>query len=422
MKKIGVFSTLLILGLIGSQFLPAWLGEYLTFGREVISVLTMVGLSFIMIHVGYEFELNKTRIRSYGWDYIVAMTTAGFPWVFAALYFVFVMLPPDFWNSWQAWKEVLLAGRFAAPTATGVLFSMLAAAGLSATWMFRKTRILVIFDDLDTVLLMIPLKIMMIGLAWQLGIIVVMMLLMLWIAWHYLHRLSIPTSWPWVLTYSFVIVGISEAVYWGTKVIDYRVPIHIEVLLPAFVLGCVMKLPTESDPHKDDSRNGHQEGLESRIEQLVATIVSSVFMVLVGLSMPTIYGETSTSNIETITAQQPTLSPLALAGHVVILTLIINIGKLFPTFCYRREVHWRERLAVAIGMMPRGEVGAGIILLSLEYGISGPIVSVAVLSLALNLLLTPAFVYAVNYLIRTAPKNIHNPPKNYPESYQEMPS
>ena len=406
MKKIGVFSTLLILGLIGSQFLPFWLGAHLQFGREVISVLTMVGLSFIMIHVGYEFELNKTRIRSYGWDYIVAMTTAGFPWIFAALYFVFVMLPPDFWNSWQAWKEVLLAGRFAAPTATGVLFSMLAAAGLSATWMFRKTRILVIFDDLDTVLLMIPLKIMMIGLAWQLGIIVVMMLLMLWIAWHYLHRLSIPTSWPWVLTYSFVIVGISEAVYWGTKVIDYRVPIHIEVLLPAFVLGCVMKLPTGSDPHKDDSRNGHQEGLESRIEQLVATIVSSVFMVLVGLSMPTIYGETSTSNIETITAQQPTLSPLALAGHVVILTLIINIGKLFPTFCYRREVHWRERLAVAIGMMPRGEVGAGIILLSLEYGISGPIVSVAVLSLALNLLLTPAFVYAVNYLIRTAPKNI----------------
>ena len=42
---------------------------------------------------------------------------------------------------------------------------MLAAAGLSATWLFRKARILAIFNDLDTVLLMIPLKMLMIGLA-----------------------------------------------------------------------------------------------------------------------------------------------------------------------------------------------------------------------------------------------------------------
>jgi hypothetical protein len=54
-------------------------------------------------------------------------------------------------------------------------------------------------------------------------------------------------------------------------------------------------------------------------------------------------------------------------------------------------------------MCPRGEVGAGIILLSLSYGIGGPVVAVAVLSLALNLVLTPVFVAAVNYLVRTAP-------------------
>jgi hypothetical protein len=39
-----------------------------------------------------------------------------------------------------------------------MLFAMLAVAGLSATWFFQKARILVIFDDLDTVLLMIPLS------------------------------------------------------------------------------------------------------------------------------------------------------------------------------------------------------------------------------------------------------------------------
>lgn len=74
---------------------------------------------------------------------------------------------------------------------------------------------------------------------------------------------------------------------------------------------------------------------------------------------------------------------------------------MFPAFCYRREAHWRERLACAIGMWPRGEVGAGVLIISLSYGIGGPIVTVAMLSLALNLLLTGVFIYAVKKL--TAP-------------------
>jgi hypothetical protein len=119
--------------------------------------------------VGYEFEPDKTNLHQYGWDYMVAMTAAAFPWVFVVLYFIFVLLPAGAWGSWQAWVEALLAGRFAAPTSAGVLFAMLAAAGLSATWLFAKARILAIFDDLDTVLLMIPLQMLIIGLAWQWG-------------------------------------------------------------------------------------------------------------------------------------------------------------------------------------------------------------------------------------------------------------
>lgn len=407
MKKIALFSALLLLGLIGAQIMPYLLGELYGIASEWISFFTMIGLSFVMIHVGYEFELNKTRVRSYGWDYVVAMTTAGLPWLFAALYFVFILMPSDLWSSWAAWKEVLIAGRFAAPTATGVLFAMLAAAGLSATWMFRKTRILVIFDDLDTVLLMIPLKILMIGLAWQLGIVVAVMIVLLWIAWRWLHRISIPVSWPWVLTYSILIAGISEAIYLGTTVIDYRVPIHLEVLLPAFVLGCIMKRPAGADPHADDARDGHQEGPESGTEQRVSTIVSAVFMMLVGLSMPALFGEgaiaSNATGADTITAGLPSIGVTALLLHVLAVTLLINIGKMFPAFCYRKEAHWKERLAVAVAMCPRGEVGAGIILLSLDYGIGGPVVKVAVLSLALNLILTPVFVYLVNLLVRVVP-------------------
>ena len=41
----------------------------------------------------------------------------------------------------------------------GILFSMLEAAGMKETWLFQKARVLAIFDDLDTILLMVPLKV-----------------------------------------------------------------------------------------------------------------------------------------------------------------------------------------------------------------------------------------------------------------------
>ena len=109
MKKIALFSTLLILGLAGSQFLPQLLGAQHAVAAEVIGYFTMAGLAFIMIHVGYEFEIDKTDLRPYGWDYVVAMTTAGLPWLLATLYFVYILLPPEAWTSWTAWKETLLA-------------------------------------------------------------------------------------------------------------------------------------------------------------------------------------------------------------------------------------------------------------------------------------------------------------------------
>jgi len=197
MKKVIIFSLLLIAGLAGSQILPGIIGASYPSVSKIISLLTLVALSFIMIHVGYEFEIEKDKLKSYGWDYLVAMTAAAFPWFFVAFYFIYIMLPPEHWINWDAWKEVMLASRFAAPTSAGVLFSMLAAAGLASTWMYRKTRILAIFDDLDTVLLMIPLKMMIVGLAWQLGFAVVVMVVFLWLAWRYMHLLPLPVKWNW---------------------------------------------------------------------------------------------------------------------------------------------------------------------------------------------------------------------------------
>lgn len=371
MKKVLLYSLLLVGGLIASQFLAGA-------GATGIKLATMFCLGFIMIHVGYEFEIEKSRPKQYAWDYLVAGTAAAFPWIFCAAYFVWVL-------GVNSWKEALLLGRFASPTSAGVLFAMLAAAGLATTWVFKKARVLAIFDDLDTILLMVPLKMMMVGMKWQLGVIVLVIVVLLWLAWRYLHVVRLPVSWPWVMLYAGVITGVCEAIYLSSKLVDETVPVHLEVLLPSFVLGCMLARPVGHDPHVDDAREGHQEGPEEPNEQRVATLVSACFMVLVGLSMPVIPREGINWGV--------------VAGHVALITILSNLGKMYPSFCYRQEATLRERLALSIGMFPRGEVGAGVLVVSLSYGLGGTALTVAVLSLALNLLLTGVFIAAVKKLI-----------------------
>jgi Kef-type K+ transport system membrane component KefB len=399
MRKVAIFSLLLIAGMVGAQLLPGFVGEASTEVSHGLRLATMVALAFIMIHVGYEFELDKTNLGQYGWDYVVAMTAAAFPWVFVVLYFIIVLLPAGAWGSWQAWVEALLAARFAAPTSAGVLFAMLAAAGLSATWLFAKARILAIFDDLDTVLLMIPLQMLIVGLAWQLGVVVLLMGALLWIAWRYLHRCPLPVTWPWVMTYAAGITALGELFYTTSHWLDDTVPVHIEVLLPAFVVGCLLARPPGSDPHRDDAVEGSQMGPETPGEQRVATVIAAVFMGLVGLSLPPLAAEMTAAAAGTVSAAQPPLPWGVMVGHVLALTILANLGKMVPALCYRREAHWQERLALAVGMWPRGEVGAGVLIVSLGYGLGGPMITAAMLSLALNLVLTGAFILLVKWLV-----------------------
>jgi hypothetical protein len=50
-----------------------------------------------------------------------------------------------------------------------------------------------------------------------------------------------------------------------------------------------------------------------------------------------------------------------------------------------------------------GEVGAGVLILSLGYGVGGPMIVVAALSLALNLVLTGLFIAVVKRLLGATP-------------------
>jgi hypothetical protein len=103
------------------------------------------------------------------------------------------------------------------------------------------------------------------------------------------------------------------------------------------------------------------------------------------------------------------MSILAVLTHVILITIVSNIGKCVPMMAYRDEVTLRERLALSVGMFPRGEVGIGVLLVSLEIFrqlniLELPAVqqsmTIGALSLALNLVLTGVFITVVIPLVR----------------------
>lgn len=401
MRKVYTFSFLLIIGLVLSQILPNLLGgNYPTF-KEVTDALLYISLAFIMINVGREFELNKKQWRSYTVDYGVAMGAAAFPWIFVALYYLFAVAPPEMriWENGDAWKETFLLSRYAAPTSAGLLFTMLAAAGLRYTWVYKKVQVLAIFDDLDTIILMIPIQILMIGMRWQMFIIIIIAILLLWIGWKKMNSFSLRQNWRSILLYSFLLFLFIEVLYrLTTHFYGSEGSIHIEILLPAFVLGMIMK--------------GDHSVVPSKQEVRVSNTISYIFMLLVGISMPLFIGvnfEALGSLTSSVINKIPMPSWNVIAIHVIIVTLISNIGKLFPLLFYR-DRSLSERLAVSVGMFTRGEVGAGVLFIAIGYHLGGVLLVVSVLAMSLNLLLTGLFIsYTKRLAMASTEKSIDKP-------------
>lgn len=339
----------------------------------------MIFLAYIMIEVGMEFDIDKSRLTAYTVDYGIAMGAAALPWLSAAIYF--------WWFFGLGLKEALLVGRFASPTSAGILFTMLAAAGLAATWVYKKARVLAIFDDLDTVLLMIPLKMMLVGFEPNLLLLIFAVTLFLAAAYFCIHWLSIPTSNGWIAVYALLVWSVTYA-------FDYATDLHLEVLVPAFALGCVIK---------SDHLHGSAEYANSRtgsaaVEPIGQAIldwgIKSGFMLLAGMALPPI--------------QLGVMGTVVVVAHVILITIVSNIGKCVPIAAYRNEATLRERLALSIGMFPRGEVGIGVLLVSLDVFRQQNMLTLAAvqqsmtiagLSLALNLALTGVFILAVMKLI-----------------------
>lgn len=371
MFQVIFYSGLLLAGIVCSQVFDLFLV------RSWIEMVTMACLAYIMIEVGLEFTVNKKKSKDYGVDCFVSAFAATLPWIFCSLYFLLV-LKTD-------WKEALLVGCFAAPTSAGVLFAMLAAAGLGVTWVFRKAQVLAIFDDLFTILLLIPLKVLFVGLKPELFVIVLVMFFLLFSAYRWLHRIRLPIGKLWLFIYGIILTISSVGLERTTHV-------HLEVLLPAFALGCILLNPHDPNLPAEHAHEHQFLEPENGLVRFIDRSVKSAFMFLVGLSLPKIMLANMT--IQTI------------LWHVLWISLLANLGKCFPVFFYKGEASFRERLALSVAMFPRGEVGGGVLLIALGYGLSGLPATLAGLTLALNLILIGGFIGIIKWLIsRTANSN-----------------
>jgi Kef-type K+ transport system membrane component KefB len=114
--------------------------------------------------------------------------------------------------------------------------------------------------------------------------------------------------------------------------------------------------------------------------------------------MPPLLGKNAESNDSKIGAG-------LVALHVLAVSLLMVLGKMFPLVCYRDEAPAKHRLALCFGMCPRGEVGASIIVISIEIGVKGPAITISMFALVLNLVLSGGFIGLVKILLSDVRNN-----------------
>jgi len=357
-----LFSFLLLIGIAAGQLLD------LAFLHQALSFLTAACLAYIMMEVRLDFSVEKRSIRSYGWDFAIASMAAILPALLWLVYFIAQTQSPV--------KAALLAGLSSAPTSAGVLFAMLGAAGLGATWVFKKARVLAVLDDLVALMLLTPLEIIIHGFEWRALAAIAFIVLFLWASFKWQNALKLPLAKEWFVLYALILTSVIFLIRSTTN-------IHLEVLIPAFMWGCLVK--------------GH--GQETPVEAqgtVLDTLIKCVFMFLVGLSFPKI-----------VLGQ---ISWTTTMLHVLALTILANLGKMALVFCYAKEASFKERLALGVAMFPRGEVGAAVLLIGIGYGLAGYENTLAVLSLAFNLILTGVFIWIVISLLTKETKNLSTNP------------
>lgn len=349
MVQVYVLSGALILGIALAQMIN--LGS----SSSVILFLVDVLLGYIMIQVGQSFILKKRAWKKHLTDYSVAMLAATVPWLLCFAFFYLM-----FGN----WKQMLILSRFAAPTSSGILFAMLIAAGLKRTWFYEKIKDLAIFDDLDTIILLIPLQFLFRGTLFTLTSVVVITTLLMLLACRYMHKLALRVSLVYMLIYSLILVVV-------LYLLQYLLHVELEILLPGFILGMLLVIPKYFQENK------------KRTE----LVLKVLFMFFVGILFPKLHFEQFTFK--------------EFVFDVVVVFILSNLGKCVAFFAYSKQASVKERLALSIGLFPRGELSLGIIALCIELGLHPKAIALAGFSLALNLCFKGVFVQSVVWLLKS---------------------
>jgi len=365
-----------------------------------------IALSYIIVHVGLDFEIVRWRLPTYALDYFVATTAAVIPLFMIFGYLKYVVgshsLPP-MWFVEQPLgvSQGLLLSVFSAPTSAGMLISMMEAADLKATWLFKKASMLAILDDIDSLVFIAFMRILAIGSGYDLrhfGPVIVTVGL-LTIAWFNMHKFVIPHSWPWVLMYAFII----GTALWLLEGLTREYPnctyiFVIAVLIPSFTLGCITYDPkmetSQSYKHIEieltEEFIERQEYIDSHAP-CMETFMGCAFMFFVGLSMP---GLTALHGM-TVTA---------VIFHVTAINLLMLLGKLVICLFYASETNKTDRYALGLAMCPRGEIGASVIIITIQT-LSGRInaayLGIVVLSVIMNLVLSCGLIVYVKKLAST---------------------
>ena len=126
---------------------------------------------------------------------------------------------------------------------------------------------------------MIPLKMMLIGFTLKLlglGVVVVGLFVA---AYYMMHWLRVPTNNFWVAGYATLVWGLCVA-------FDYVTDLHLEVLLPAFALGCIIKSDHLHGSEEFDPDTLGPNPYNRELEDILDRFIKGGFMLLAGMALP----------------------------------------------------------------------------------------------------------------------------------------
>jgi tellurite resistance protein TehA-like permease len=92
-------------------------------------------------------------------------------------------------------------------------------------------------------------------------VVTAIMFALLAIAWCKLHKFRLPFSWYWSFAYAALVTTVCKVLHVATHYHIDMVLIYIDVLLPAFVIGCIVDTPVAREERELQKRISYEKRL-----------------------------------------------------------------------------------------------------------------------------------------------------------------